>query len=255
MNAVADHPAPTSTQAPDALEGLVLAFLAQRGAAQIDPVRLRYLQALAQRAQHQQGRVQELLQAKVVQGLGALSARLAQAQSDAEQAWQRLVAQDAPAAAALRPRLQAGDFLGVQRAAATWRQPSPRATLSALTRELDQQHPSPIDGGVDGNLGLRPELKTMRHFRNTWSKLSVDQQVARALNLAPKNAGPINSHMLVLRSLAAMRDLSPDYLNRFLSYADALLTLDQGDKDKPASTKKADAAPAKKPKARHTRTR
>ena len=47
---------------------------------------------------------------------------------------------------------------------------------------------------------------------------------------APKNAGPINSHVVALRSLALMRDTSPDYLNRFMSYVDTLLCLDQGDK-------------------------
>ena len=32
--------------------------------------------------------------------------------------------------------------------------------------------------------------------------------------------------MLVLRSLSLMRDLSPDYLNRFVGYVDTLLFLD-----------------------------
>jgi hypothetical protein len=33
--------------------------------------------------------------------------------------------------------------------------------------------------------------------------------------------------MLVLRSLGIMRDVSPDYLNRFMAHVDALLCLDQ----------------------------
>ena len=74
--------------------------------------------------------------------------------------------------------------------------------------------------------------------------------MAQALGQAPANAGPINSHMLVLRSLALMRDISPDYLNRFLSYADTLLCLDPGEKEKPAAAKKPPAAKAAKaPKA------
>jgi hypothetical protein len=91
------------------------------------------------------------------------------------------------------------------------------------------------------------ELKAIRQFRNTWSKLSVDKQVAQALDQAPKNAGPINSHMLVLRSLALMRDTSPDYLNRFMSYVDTLLCLDQGDaKSKPVPKKPATGKATKK---------
>jgi hypothetical protein len=36
--------------------------------------------------------------------------------------------------------------------------------------------------------------------------------------------------VVALRSLALMRDTSPDYLNRFMAYVDTLLCLDQGDK-------------------------
>jgi len=43
-----------------------------------------------------------------------------------------------------------------------------------------------------------------------------------------------------------MRDISPDYLNRFISYADTLLCLDQGGKEKPVSAKKSPAARAAK---------
>jgi hypothetical protein len=49
---------------------------------------------------------------------------------------------------------------------------------------------------------------------------------------APQNAGPINSHMLVLRSLGLMRDISPDYLNRFMAHVDTLLCLEEAGKVK-----------------------
>jgi hypothetical protein len=52
--------------------------------------------------------------------------------------------------------------------------------------------------------------------------------------------------MLVLRSLALMREIAPDYLNRFMSYADTLLCLDQGEEAKAASPKKRPAARAAK---------
>jgi hypothetical protein len=63
-------------------------------------------------------------------------------------------------------------------------------------------------------------------FRQQLGKISVQKQVTQAIAQAPQNAGPINSHMLVLRSLSLMRDLSPDYLNRFMGYVDTLLFLD-----------------------------
>jgi hypothetical protein len=63
-------------------------------------------------------------------------------------------------------------------------------------------------------------------FRQQLGKISVQKQVTQAIAQAPQNAGPINSHMLVLRSLGMMRDLSPDYLNRFMGYVDTLFFLD-----------------------------
>ena len=67
--------------------------------------------------------------------------------------------------------------------------------------------------------------------------MSVDKQLALAMKQAPKNAGPINSHMLVLRSLAMMQELSPDYLSRMVSYVDTLLLLDPGEKELPVKRK------------------
>ncbi|GAB1394533.1 DUF2894 domain-containing protein [Rhodocyclaceae bacterium] len=71
------------------------------------------------------------------------------------------------------------------------------------------------------------ELKAVRNFHDTWAQLSVARQLSHAIERAPENAGPLNSHHLVLRSLERMRDLSPAYLKRFLAYADTLLLLEQ----------------------------
>jgi len=49
----------------------------------------------------------------------------------------------------------------------------------------------------------------------------------KATHRAPENAGPLNSHMLVLRTLGLMRELSPHYLRRFLSHTETLLWLEQ----------------------------
>jgi hypothetical protein len=65
----------------------------------------------------------------------------------------------------------------------------------------------------------------IEQFRKQLNKISVQKQVTQALAQAPQNPGPINSHMLVLRSIGLMRDLSPDYLHRFMGYVDTLLLL------------------------------
>ena len=46
------------------------------------------------------------------------------------------------------------------------------------------------------------------------------------MSRTPDNAGPLNSHALVLRSLALMRELSPDYLQRFLAQLDTWMWLE-----------------------------
>jgi hypothetical protein len=85
----------------------------------------------------------------------------------------------------------------------------------------------------NGHTDAEVELRSVRQFRATWSRLSADRQLTLALQQAPRNPGPINSHMLVLRSLALMRDISPDYLSRFVSYADTLLCLEAGERPMP----------------------
>jgi Protein of unknown function (DUF2894) len=84
------------------------------------------------------------------------------------------------------------------------------------------------------------ELRSAQAFRDTWSRICAEDEVTQAVEQGPENAGPLNSHRLVLRTLGLMRDLSPDYLRRFLSHADTLLWLDQAQSQaraKPAPVK------------------
>lgn len=205
-----------------------LACLRAAGAQQFDPVRWHFIEVLATRALAHGGSVRRSLDAKLAQALAAFQERFDRARADAEEAVARNAAQYPAAADDLRRLLAAGDFNGLRRLIATLSRGDERATLGlgALVRRLEQHAAQTPDAHSEGHAGSRSELKTIRNFRNVWSKLSADKRVARALEQAPADAGPINSHMLVLRSLAAMRDISPDYLNRFMSYADALLCLD-----------------------------
>ena len=135
----------------------------------------------------------------------------------------------------------AGADADADRAADAGAAQAPRSLLAGLLRHIALQAPAEADGRptpVGADLSPAPaELRTLRMFRSTWSKLRVDQQLAESLAKVPENAGPLNSNLLVLRSLKLMRDTSPAYLKCFMSYVDALLWLDQ------ASVA---AAPAKK---------
>ncbi len=80
--------------------------------------------------------------------------------------------------------------------------------------------------GMDGP-DSASEMRSVRHFRVVWARITADNQVRKALACGPANAGPLNSHMLVLRCLKLMQSLSPEYLRRFLLHMEALLWLDQ----------------------------
>ena len=200
------------SEASDVPDALVRA-LRLEGAQQFDPVRFHYIEVLAGRAGTYHGRVRRVLDAKLFAAVAALRASCAQTQSS--------IAKPEPII--------------------------PGATLGDLVRHMGAHSLDKPDSRTLAHTTPRTELKSVQYFRNTWSKLSAEKQVARALELAPKNAGPINSHVVALRSLALMRDTAPDYLNRFTSYVDTLLSLEQCGKVPPPSLKPA-RVPKPKPK-------
>lgn len=205
----------------------LLARLREAGAAQLDPVRWHYLERLQQRALAQPAAVQRVLEQRLALALAAYQQRLAQAQPAA------LVAPGADADVAAG---DAGARAAQVPAAAGLAVATPATTpLGALLQQLAQAGGHGQEAGATLPQQDRPdrsELKSVRQFRSTWSRLSADQQLRRALDQAPKNAGPLNSHMLVLRSLALMREVAPDYFNRFISYADTLLSLEQAGQER-----------------------
>jgi Protein of unknown function (DUF2894) len=70
-------------------------------------------------------------------------------------------------------------------------------------------------------------LEALGEFRKIWSELRTDSQVRQSLEQVPTDAGPLNSGSLVHRSLTLMRELSPGYLQQFLSYVDTLSWMEQ----------------------------
>ena len=170
-----------------------MAALAEE-ATQLDPVGWHHIQVLAERTRTQTGPAQALLQAKLNSALAQLQARLA--------------AQKKPHTPHIQPYSHT---------------PSP---LSALLRDMAAPSAErPLSASGHG----RMDNPRVAQFRQQLGKISVQKQVTHAIAQAPQNAGPINSHMLVLRSLGLMRDLSPDYLNRFMGYVDTLFFLDSAE--------------------------
>lgn len=104
------------------------------------------------------------------------------------------------------------------------REASPLAQLNAYIRErVAQRTPPPAPGETaDGD-----ELPSVRRFRRAWTRVRAQEQVEQAVARRPAQAGPLNSHALVLQSLATMRALSPEYLRRFVEHVETLQWLEQ----------------------------
>ncbi len=190
-------------QAPSAqAEPLTLAALRSAGAERFDPVRLHYLERLSQRAEVATGALRGVLQGKLQEALAHTAERL-------HQRMQQLPTPTVPASGGT-PLARLNQYI---------------RDASASGRNDGSAQAPAVHRVVDGN--ARPEMKSVQRFRETWSRIAAVDQVDQALVRGPENAGPLNSHMLVLRSLASMRELSPEYLRRFLSQVDTLLWLDQ----------------------------
>lgn len=105
--------------------------------------------------------------------------------------------------------------------------PAASSPLVQLNRDLSARAQADADiARADNGAGLS-DMKSVRQFSEVWSKISAQRQVAQALDRGPENAGPLNSHRLMLRSLSLMQSLSPEYLRRFLAQVDSLLWLEQ----------------------------
>ena len=163
------------------------------GAARVDAVGWHYIETLAKRTREQSGSAQLKLLAKLQEALARLETRMG---------------------AAPEP---------LAKQVAT---PSPLATL---LRDMGSKNTPQASSKTAGWGHENPRIQL---FRKQLSQISVQKQVTQAIAQAPQNAGPINSHMLVLRSLGLMRDISPDYLNRFMAHVDTLLCLDEAGKAK-----------------------
>lgn len=190
------------------------------GADRVDPVRFRFLQAMARRSAVLDGLARQLLDERLAGHLNAYG-QLLDAEADANADGERdaeLAAEPSAERNAPPPAEPANDA------------PS---TLAGLLAYLADPGPDAPDGEPTWNrdaLGLReayPDVQMLEYFRAVWSRVSADRQVRQSQQQVHKNAGPLNSNQLVHRALSLMRELSPGYLQQFLSYTDALMWMEQ----------------------------
>ena len=213
--------------------GVLIDALRARGAERFDPVGFRFIEALARRAATHCDSARRMLDGRLGKAAAEYGERLDRAAREARDTLARGTARFPDAAEALRQDYDAGDFGGLRRRLATLEAQGGSGPLAELLAHIGRHTPGGPASGSAHAAGTasepQDELKSLRYFRSTWSRLSVDRQLSDAFAQAPANAGPLNSHFLVLQSLTLMRDISPEYLEQFLSYVDALLWLDQAD--------------------------
>jgi len=174
-----------------------LAAWREQGMDRLDPLRFHRMQALLQRAAAQQGEARRLLDAKLDALLDAYANELKQAS-----------AVDATAAAKAEDGTLATLIEHIAHASTT------RDQLFAA------RNAAPPSSSY-------PTLEALTEFRKIWSSIRAGSQLRQSLEQVPENAGPLNSAALVHRSIGLMRELSPGYLQQFLSYVDALSWVEQ----------------------------
>nr|WP_255808892.1 DUF2894 domain-containing protein [Achromobacter sp. ACRQX] len=168
------------------------------GADRVNPLRFHLIDALDRRAAAYDGAVRQRLDERLAGLIAAYEGEL-------------IGAEDAAADAGAEADAAASQD-------AVWG--GPLAELIAYLGSDDSRDP----------LGLRaayPELPLLDEFRALWSRFSADRQVRQSQERVHKNAGPLNSNQLVHRALTLMREMSPGYLQQFLSYTDALMWMEQ----------------------------
>jgi Protein of unknown function (DUF2894) len=197
MSDVREIPQPPHAASNDAARGDARAMLdawREAGVDRIDPLRFAAIDALARRiaklSSPEEGEFRRLLDARLTELMTAYAQDIEPRRDDAPETRTAGVAQAAQANA-------------------------PRDTsLAALSASLNAR-PDRADTLGDA----------LQYFHATWSKLSAGRQLRQSFEQVPGNAGPLNSNRLVHRALSLMNELSPDYLQQFLSYVETLSAL------------------------------
>lgn len=233
LMAEADATADTGLPADDTLA--TLRAWRERGDDRFDPVGFHFIEALARRAATHDGTARARLDDRLAQLLDAYAARIA-----------ATAATDAIAPAE-----------GRDDAATPADCPTPAATPAAATRgplaELAAYLAYPGAPGEDPDAiaaqarrDAYPDLPALDGLREIWSGLSADRQVRQSQEQVHKNAGPLNSNQLVHRALSLMRELSPGYLQQFVTYTETLAWMEQLTAAATPPAKEAARAPARK---------
>ena len=217
-----------------------------------DPVRFSYIESLARRAARMPEAVRQQLEQKAASALADYEICFERAQKEAKNLMGQMASAYPESIEPLQRLYSAKDFKGIERRIRKLQRVSPRSPLSLLIEQISGENRYAFQKtdslgevlqrgedemlhetdnaawrNTDSPLGNEaPGLKSYRLFRETWARHYSDKLVSDAVRKLPKDSGPLNSQFLITRSLTIMRNLSPNYLQRFISYVDTLLWLE-----------------------------
>lgn len=237
MNAAAATQPPSSLAHDTCADELAawlddLAKRRQKGEHLLSPLSFRQLEAMAQRMPDQTAPVRRILLGRLSQTLARHDSLVQQAREQAQQLATWLMSQQPDMIRECRRLLAAGDLSALQHLCRQGKR-AHASPLAELNRHIEQASQAGSGSGSGSgpwtgtSNGGRADMKSLRQFKDTWARMAAEDDVKQAIERGPRNAGPLNSHQLVLRSLGVMRAVSPDYLRRFMTHLDALLWLDQ----------------------------
>lgn len=222
-----DHSAPSP-----ALASLMdrLSALREQGAERFDPVQFHFLASLTQRLAalpEPPAGTQDKLSAQLTAYEGALN----QARETLQRAGEPT---DNPGQ--FRPLLRrrqpvkSSPFAPLQQAySAPPADDSPEEgnTLAGLLKQQETQVLADNGASAPPPPPRQRELSALRQLRHQRQAHQARQRIDDAITQTPSDAGPLNSHRLVTRSIETLRELSPAYLEHFVNYLDTLMSLEK----------------------------
>lgn len=204
--------------------------LKERGAHRFDPVRFHYIESLESRASEQPESIRAILEGKGRTALQAYEADFERAREEAGAVIEAIESDFPEAGEDARQLFTRCEFRQLQRLQARLSRKTRPQPLPALTAAIAGRNQSAEMRDANENPA---ELESTRRFRDSLARSKANRLVKHAALDAPSDPGPLNPQMLAVRSLEVMRELSPPYLNRFVSYIDTLLWLQQAAEKKP----------------------
>jgi Protein of unknown function (DUF2894) len=183
-----------------------------------DPVRLRFIESLLQKAENGRGALAEVLEVKLRKAIDDYR-KLESGAGEVSQTTELTT----------RTR-ELNHLTQVLNSMQGDEHDSQAAPLDQALRqqELDLVDAVAVEAQQSGaNVQARQEeLRAARRFHSAMTRLNAEKVVAQAIAEVPEESGPLNPQRLATSSLEVMKDLSPHYLNRFVSYVDTLFWLE-----------------------------